>query len=117
MEKFETEALAAWDYGSHSVETARKFLNTEKELQLSILEKWFPLEQRCGKWSLHRQAPVDGEYTITGYADKGNFWSVRLKPEGKDNEIEENPAYIIMPEDFTRREARDGALNKLFGGK
>lgn len=106
-----------WDYADHSTAAARKFLAMPKAGQLRLLEDMYPAGQSCRKFNINLQALGEGEYEIAGYADRGDHWSVRLTARGARNSIEENPAYVAMPEEFIKERARAAALGRLLKNK
>lgn len=50
MSTFGKKALNNWDY-THTKENMMRFNKTPIELQLQILEKWYPIGTACSKWS------------------------------------------------------------------
>ena len=50
MSTFGKKALSNWDY-THTKENTMRFNKTPLELQLKILEKWYPIGTVCYKWN------------------------------------------------------------------
>ena len=119
MSTFGKKSLSIWDYKDHSRERALKFLTSEKGIQLGILKKWYPIGALCRKYSIVTQSESSSEYKIAGYIEKSTFWSVRLIPtkSKEENEIEANPAYVILDEEYIKGIKRQSAINKLIDGE
>jgi hypothetical protein len=69
MSKFGKKALLSWDYKSNDT---KRFLNSSKEIQLAILEKWYPIGDRfymkCSEF----------EFVIVGYTEYMTFYLLRI---------------------------------------
>lgn len=78
MSTFGKRALKKWDYNGDKEQTIR-FNKSPKEIQLAILEKWYPIGMTCerkdyfGKW--------EAGYTITGYSEHQTYYSVETRRE------------------------------------
>lgn len=119
MSAFGKKSINTWDYEDHSRERALKFLASEKKIQLDILKKWYPIGATCRKHSIITLVASSLEYKIAGYIEKSTFWSVRLVPikAKEENEIEANPAYVILDEECIKGIKRQSAINKLIDGE
>ena len=69
MSTFGKKALLNWDY--RSIEKKR-FNNSDKNLQLEILKKWYPIGEYC---YIH-DSPMKFRYTIIGYEEHLTFHSI-----------------------------------------
>ena len=69
MSTFGKKALLNWDY--RSIEKKR-FNNSDKNLQLEILKKWYPIGEHC---YIH-DSPMKFRYTIIGYEEHLTFHSI-----------------------------------------
>ena len=47
MSTFGKKALIWWDYSTHDRESILKYNRTPKEIQLKILETWYPIGMMC----------------------------------------------------------------------
>lgn len=47
MSTFGRKSLVWWDYDNRSKENAMRFNHTPMNIQLSILEKWYPIGSNC----------------------------------------------------------------------
>jgi hypothetical protein len=117
MSTFGKKSLNTWDYKDHSRERALKFLTSKKEIQLEILKKWYPIGALCRKYSIITQTASNSEYRIAGYIEKSTFWSVRLTKSKEENEIEANPAYLILDKEYIKGIKRQIVINKLIDGE
>ena len=75
MSTFGKRALNKWDY-THTKENMMRFNKTPIELQLQILEKWYPIGTKCEKWSWLLKK-YEGERVIKSYTLMvGNYYNI-----------------------------------------
>lgn len=118
MSTFGNKSLIWWDYhtypksGRHDRAALLRFNSTPKDIQLKILEKWYPVGMKVGLG--------DGRYNyeIVEYIEKLNFWNVKvsLKSEGilLNNMISErNPLGLYPSPDWEKQIKRQSKLDRL----
>ena len=93
MSTFGKKALLNWDYSSIE---KKRFNNSDKNLQLEILKKWYPIGEHC----YMRDSPMKFKFTIIGYEEHLTFYSVIMGyPQGgqllKDRAI--HPLNLYLP--------------------
>lgn len=120
MSTFGKKALVWWDYDDHSKGNAIRYLHTPLDLQLKILEKWYPfglLFKKDKGWGpLHQDNTI---YEIIGYQQFQTFWGINAKIiEGgrsiyfkSDDFI--NPVNILVQEDSVRTIKREYKLERI----
>lgn len=120
MSTFGKKALVWWDYDDHSKGNAIRYLHTPLELQLKILEKWYPFGLRFKKdkgWGpLHQNNTI---YEIIGYQQFQTFWGINAKIiEGgrsiyfkSDDFI--NPVTILVEEESVKTIKREYKLERI----
>ena len=123
MSTFGRKALVWWDYEDNSKQNVMRFNHTDLDIQLKILEKWYPIGLRCReKEKFNYRTPRSPQYTweITGYAKSvGGYYVIKVKWVGGENDIMYNRKTTfttlrteINPEDI-RRIKREAKLAKL----
>jgi len=72
MSTFGNKALIWWNYYKRDRDDLLRFNSTSKDLQLKILEKWYPIGMMIGLG--------DGkfQYEIVEYVEHLTYWSVRV---------------------------------------
>ena len=78
MSKFGKKSLIWWDYHTRDRAALLRFNATPKELQLQILEKWYPIGMKVGLGDDRYN------YEMIEYVQHLTYWSVRvvLKADG-----------------------------------
>jgi len=66
MSTFGKKAINRWDY-TYSKENLDRFRKSPVEIQLQILEKWYPIGMVCEKWEWLLKKYSDNKHTINGY--------------------------------------------------
>ena len=120
MSTFGKKALVWWDYDDHSKGNAIRYLHTPLDLQLKILEKWYPLGLRFKKdkgWGpLHQDNTI---YEIIGYQQFQTFWGINAKIiEGRSSVYFKsydfiNPVTILVEEDSVKTIRREYKLERI----
>ena len=84
MSKFGKKSLIWWDYHTRDRAALLRFNATPKELQLQILEKWYPIGMKVGlgdsKYNLYLL-----HYEIVEYTQHFNYWDVRVVLKAEDS--------------------------------
>ena len=89
MSTFGKKAFENWDYEN---EDARRYLNTNKDLQLKILEKWYP------KGEVGYFKSCGTQITITDYREHLSFYSIEVTSmDGVKYFSPVNPLKIRLP--------------------
>lgn len=118
MSTFGKSALKKWDYFGDKFQTTR-FNNSPKEVQLAILEKWYPVGMTCLRKD-HSGFWQEG-YTITGYSEKMTYYSVEtirnwLIGNMKSVQHDTFPPLVLRPDDnWLKMVNRDNAIEKILG--
>jgi hypothetical protein len=122
MSTFGKKSLIWWDYDDHSKGNAIRYLHTPLDLQLKILEKWYPIGLRFTKdkgWgSLYQDSTI---YKIIGYQQFQTFWGINAQIiEGRDyrplNQQSGdfiNPVTILVEEDSVKIIKREYKLERI----
>jgi hypothetical protein len=79
MSTYGKKALAYWDYESKSdPEQMLTYNRTAKDMQLKILEKWYPIGMGVEKTSRGSEGHYHGDFTILKYVERGWGWMVEV---------------------------------------
>jgi hypothetical protein len=122
MSTFGKKAINNWDY-KYSEENAKRFNRTPIELQLEILEKWYPIGMNCIKYNKFFNKYDKKINEIIGY-DKigvGTIYQLKLirnlSVNGKiyNEELTIHPIYFKPTDEWTKKINRDKKLNDLLG--
>jgi len=123
MSTFGKKALVWWNYEDHK--DLGRFNNTPSDIQLSILEKWYPIGFRChartnyyGKWGV-----TSSTYTIDSYVETlaGYRVVVRLQmdtpdtPYAKVPDDKKHPMMLCPTDDYRQMIKRNSKLNRILG--
>jgi hypothetical protein len=115
MSTFGKKALIWWDYNSNGDKlTNQRFINTDIDLQLKILEKWYPIGTKVQKWNWLLKRYSGDVWTIKKYEMFNNHWRLSLIKDSYSD-------YLIpticqpTPEEINRI-IREIKLNKLIDG-
>jgi hypothetical protein len=113
MSKFGNKALIWWDYHTCDRSALLRFNATPKDIQLKILEKWYPIGMKVGLG--------DGRYNyeIVEYLERLNFLTVRVsfKAEGSLMDkmtSDRNPLGLYPSPDWEKQIKRQSKLDRLF---
>jgi hypothetical protein len=112
MSTFGNKALIWWDYHTRDKSALLRFNATPKDLQLKILEKWYPIGMMVGLG--------DGKYNyeIIEYVQHLTYWSVRVVLHVESSlmnkmQSERNPLGLWPSPDFERQLKRQYKLDRL----
>lgn len=116
MSTFGKKYLRKWDYFNHTMVEKRRFNSTDKDFQLELLNKWYPIGMKVHKVSVRSSYPendihtYDSDvYTIIEHVAGMGYHMVRIK---SDVEVFDNRHVLnVVP---TKEELRDMKLEKLF---
>lgn len=112
MSTFGKKSLIWWNYHTHDRAELLRFNLTPKELQLKILEKWYPIGMMVGLG--------DGlyQYEIVEYVEYLTFWNLKLhwKVEGSlmnNMSSIRNPLTLYPSSDWEKQIKRQYKLDNL----
>lgn len=88
MSFYGKKALENWDYSNIDV---LRFIKSPKKIQLSILEKWYPIGENC----LYLYGSNEEFATIEAYSAYSNFYMILL--DTKVGKVNVNLSKIKMP--------------------
>lgn len=121
MSTFGRKSLIWWDYENRSKENAIRFYHTPMDIQLEILEKWYPIGSKC-----HVIRPWKGSekfnYVISGYTKHTSYYSIGVNPSDDDtNWIKDpflkkqhlNPTKVLISPNDIKRIKRESKLDRL----
>lgn len=116
MSTFGKKALIWWDYNSNGDKlTNQRFINTDIDLQLKILEKWYPIGTKVQKWNWLLKRYSGDVWTIEKYEMFNNHW--RLSLINKNNYSDYSIPTMCQPTtEEINRIIREIKLNKLIDG-
>jgi hypothetical protein len=112
MSTFGNKALIWWDYHTRDRAALLRFNATPKNIQLQILEKWYPIGMKVGLgYSKYN-------YEIIEYVQHLTYWSVRvaLKAEGSlmnNMRSDRNPLGLYPSPDWEKQLKRQYKLDRL----
>ena len=113
MSYFGKKALVWWDYNEHSKEKASRYANSNPEMQLEILNKWYP------KGMKFRKMRDDRVYEITNYIQIQKIWFIEynvvaeITHEKFQYSQYMNPVIIIPLEEFSNPLKRNNKIDRL----
>jgi hypothetical protein len=99
-----------------------RFNNSPKDIQLGILEKWYPIGMKVNRWTTYSTTPSMGTniYTITGYKDTLAGYRVVIDSSGIVNgemiifmESPNHPMLLSPVDEWFKMIRREGKLNRL----
>ena len=112
MSTFGNKALIWWDYHTRDRAALLRFNATPKDIQIKILEKWYPIGMKVGLG--------DGKYNyeIVEYTQHMTYWNVRvvLKIEGSlmnNMASNRNPLGLYPSPDWEKQLKRQYKLDRL----
>lgn len=118
MSTFGKKALMWWDYDDHTLNNAHRFNSTPKNIQIQILEKWYPIGSIFIKTGAHYSTPT--EYTIDGYVEMSYGWAIDYSPtensytrEGGVQKRVTNPINIVLHGSVVKACKRQSKLERL----
>jgi hypothetical protein len=112
MSTFGNKALIWWDYHTRDRAALLRFNATPKNIQLQILEKWYPIGMKVGL------GDSKYNYEIIEYVQHLTYWSVRvaLKAEGSlmnNMRSDRNPLGLYPSPDWEKQLKRQYKLDRL----
>ena len=118
MSTFGKKALNKWDY-TNTKENMMRFNKTPIELQLQILEKWYPIGTMCHKWNWLLKR-YEAELTIKNYTLMvGNYYNIETSKDVKlgdrNYKMSEtyHPLQLYPKENDLKRILREEKLKRL----
>jgi hypothetical protein len=117
MSTFGKKALKWWNYNINGDKlTNKRFINTDTDLQLQILEKWYPVGTKVYIWNwLLKKYNVD-IWTIEKYEMVNGYWSIWIYSETKYDRYNKTilPTTCQPIPEERKKIIRDIKLNKIF---
>jgi len=117
MSTFGKKSLVWWDYDNHSKENATRFNHTPEEIQLKILEKWYPIGMIFKKDDGFGKR-IDIIYKIEGYVKMYQGWTIAFEPVEPNKYLYSsnkniNPVFIMPEKDCLIPLKREYKLEKI----
>ena len=122
MSTFGKKALIWWNYEDHSHESALRFNSTKKDIQLAILEKWYPIGSKCRIY-YNEKNTGSMVYEIVGYTEYMSYWNIKVRsvnlPSGKNSLVSydqtdsKHPMRVALDDSVKLSIKRDNKLEKL----
>ena len=111
MSTFGKKAFIWWNYEDHSHDGSLRFNSTKKDIQLAILQKWYPIGSRC---KIYYNVGNIGSivYEIIGYTEHLSFWNLKVKSEHYQEDTK-HPMRIVLDPSVILSIKRDNKLEKL----
>ncbi len=121
MSQFGKKAINYWDwdiylkeiYSGLEKKSSQRWNNTNKEIQLELLKKWYPIGMKGRCILVGSNRPSDTKYEITGYIEQ--MWGYLLHIEYLDSNYgkECHPVKFIPEPEDKNRILRELRLAKL----
>jgi hypothetical protein len=122
MSTFGRKALIWWDYENRSKQNSIRFNHTPMDIQLSILEKWYPIGSNCN-YIFYSQTNLSkiNKYpsVILRYERCSSFYRIVISQNGViDNKVgilerSVSPFKILISPDDIKRIKRESKLSRL----
>jgi hypothetical protein len=119
MSTFGKKALKWWDYNNNGDKLAnQRFINTDIDLQLKIIEKWYPIGTKIQVWNWLLKRYSGDVWTIEKYEIVNNHWKIWIISETKyDNYHKTTLPTLCQPTPEERKKIiRNIKLNKIIDG-
>jgi hypothetical protein len=114
---FGKKSLVWWNYDNSGDKlTNKRFINTSVDLQLRILEKWYPLGTKVYIWNWLNERYNGDIWVIEKYEMLNGYWNICIFSETKYSKYHKTilPTICLpLPEEI-KRIIRDIKLNKMF---
>ena len=78
MSTFGKKAINWWVYDNHSRENMIRWNHTPKDVQLKILERWFPIGIRVRRYSNYNSRYMKTEYKVIGHIESLSGWKLQV---------------------------------------
>lgn len=119
MSTYGKKALNNWDY-TYSKENALRFNHTSIELQLEILQKWYPIGMKCVKYNIYFKRYEDIKFEVIGYEKLvGEFYNLILNKFISygggfvKEKITAHPIHFKPTDEYLKMFLREKKLNNL----
>lgn len=129
MSTFGKKALIWWNYYDH--DGSMRFNHTPKDMQLKILEKWYPVGMKCLYWDYYDKKTTGNILTIEKYSDQQYFYQLELSSEKNANPSFRilnsgvisspkitnkfhNPLRVVPTDEWLKMVKRENKINRLF---
>ncbi len=125
MSTFGKKSLCWWDYDNHSRENAVRYSHTPKELQLKILEMWYPVGATFKITTKHTHYTIISDlFEIKSYVEQNGTWCIDYEHVDIGKRVARfrtitpiNPVYIAMESETLVPLKRGFRLDKLLNFK
>jgi len=115
MSTFGKKALSFWEYDNRYKENIIRYNHTPLDMQLEILNKWYPigtlcrLNSRISGWGF----PDVYNLEVVGYSKSLYAYNLILKYVGTDKQATHHPLKVIVSPESIKTILRDIRLSKL----
>jgi len=108
MSKFGKKAIKYWDYLNTSKEHFIRFLNSDKNIQSEILEKWFPIGMRVHIRTINIKGNIEyiQDDFIIGYEEFLTFYKIKTN-------LGSHSIRNIIPYNYILKKERIDKINKI----
>jgi len=118
MSTFGRKSLIWWDYEDRTKVNAIRFNHTPMDIQLEILEKWFPIGSKCDVYREYHQVAKTHKFDkhIIGYVKHTCYYSIKIESDVKAKFITTknvNPSNIILHPNELKKIKRESKLDRL----
>jgi hypothetical protein len=111
MSTFGRKSLVWWDYENRSKENAIRFNHSPMDIQLSILEKWYPIGTKCNyMFSIHSNITIYPS-VISRYEKCSSYYRIVVSQRGIESSA--SPFKLKISPDDIKRIKRESKLSKL----
>jgi len=125
MSTFGKKSLCWWDYSDHSKENAIRYQHTPNDLQLKILEMWYPVGARFKISTKYSNYTIVSDlFEIKSYVEHLGSWSIDYQHVDIGKRVARfrtitpiNPVYIAMEPETLVPLKRGFRLDKLLNFK
>jgi hypothetical protein len=109
MSTYGKKSLLWWSY-EKALEDPDRFVNTQRDLQKQIIDKWYPIGMLCKRKSIF--GSTFGLYEVISYRESDICWEVQIKD--RQNYVQfQNPSFFIPQDDWKKTFLRDLRLQNL----
>jgi hypothetical protein len=111
MSTFGKKSLVWWDYHDKSRDNIRRFSSTDKETQIEILKKWYPIGFRLKEYVFTHRI-----WEVHGYVKTLSGWNLELRSilPNEDIYMDKHPLMLEPLKEDEIKLKRDIKLEKLF---
>jgi len=116
MSTFSRKSLIWWNYDNHSQEYALRYAHTPKDIQLKILQKWYPIGTKINEYNILSKSFSKTIYEITNHVETTWGWAIQYENNSvirnwHDRPV--NPVMCFVVEEDRKSIKRQNKLNKI----